>query len=192
MEDLREAPPLSDLSRMEAFMIRALVFSVILLLAGLFALLNWTAFTATTTLSLGYTTVQAPLGLIMLGLLVFMTVLFTVWAISLQASVMFETRRYARKLQVQRDLVEKAETSRFTELRSFLSLEEQRLMQANDEMRAAILMRLNRMEEEIRARLDHAANSLTSYIGEVEERLEHSHQARQPELPINDRPAQRR
>jgi len=173
-------------------MIRAFVFSVILLLAGLFALLNWTAFTATTTLSLGFTTVQAPLGLIMLVLLVFLSVLFTVWAISLQASVMMDTRRYAKELQVQRDLVDKAETSRFTELRSFMSLEQQRTTRADDEMRSAILMRLNRMEEEIRARLDHTASSLSSYIGELEDRLEHRHQPPQSDVPINDMPAQRR
>jgi len=173
-------------------MIRALVFSVILLLAGLFALLNWTAFTASTTLSLGFTTVQAPLGLIMLVLLVFLSVLFTVWAISLQASVMMDARRYAKELQVQRDLVDKAETSRFTELRSFMSLEQQRTTQADDDMRSAILMRLNRMEEEIRARLDHTASSLSSYIGELEDRLEHRHQPPQADVPINDMPAQRR
>jgi cytochrome c biogenesis factor len=177
---------------MEAFMVRALVFSVILLLVGLFALLNWTTFTATTPLSLGYTTVHAPLGLIMLGVLVFFTVLFTVWAISLQASVMRETRRYARELQVQRDLVEKAETSRFTELRTLLTDEQQRIAQANDELRAAMLMRLNRMEEEIRARLDHTTSSLSSYIGEMEGRLEHHYRPTQPDAPINDRPVQRR
>jgi len=59
-------------------MIRALVFTVILVLVGLFALINWTAFAALTPLSLGYTTVQAPLGLIMLGVLVFFAVLFMV------------------------------------------------------------------------------------------------------------------
>jgi uncharacterized integral membrane protein len=175
---------------MEALMIRALVFSVILLLIGLFALLNWTTFTTSTPLSLGYTTVQAPLGLIMLGLLVFLTALFTVWALSLQASVMRETRRYARELQAQRDLVEKAETSRFTELRTLLTNEQQRLAQANDELRAAVLMRLNRMEEEIRARLDHTANSLSTTMSEVEARLEQRQP--QPGLPMNDRPAQPR
>jgi uncharacterized integral membrane protein len=173
-------------------MIRALVFSAILLLAGLFALLNWTAFTTSTTLSLGFTTLQAPLGFIMLVLLVFMSVLFTVWAISLQASAMMDARRYAKELQAQRDLVEKAETSRFTELRSYLSLEQQRTTQADDDMRSAILMRLNRIEEEIRARLDHTANTLSSYIGELEGRLEQRYNPRPEDAPINDMPAQRR
>jgi uncharacterized integral membrane protein len=181
-----------DRSRKEAFMIRALVFSVILLLIGLFALLNWATFTAPTALSLGFTTVHAPLGLIMFGLLVFMTVLFTVWALSMQASVMRETRRYARELQSQRDLVDKAETSRFTELRMLLTGEQQRAALAHDELRSALLMRINRMEEEIRARLDHTANSLSTYIGEVEERLEHRQRAPQADLSMNDRPAQRR
>ncbi len=173
-------------------MIRALVFSVILLLIGLFALLNWATFTASTTLSLGFTTVQAPLGLIMFGLLVFMTVLFTVWALAMQASVMRETRRYARELQTQRDLVGNAETSRFTELRTLLTGEQQRLAQSHEELRSALLLRLNRMEEEIRARLDHATDSLSTYIGEMEDRLERRQRLPQADLPVNDRPAQRR
>ena len=172
-------------------MIRALVFTVILVLVGLFALINWTAFAALTPLSLGYTTVQAPLGLIMLGVLVFFAVLFMVWAFSMQASVMLETRRYARELQVQRDLVERAETSRFTELRSYLSLEQQRMTQADDDMRSALLMRMNRMEAELRARLDQTANSLSATIVELEDRIEH-HQLSPSDGPLNNIPAQRR
>ena len=172
-------------------MIRALVFTVILVLVGLFALINWTAFAALTPLSLGYTTVQAPLGLIMLGVLVFFAVLFMVWAFSMQASVMMETRRYARELQVQRDLVERAETSRFTELRNYLSLEQQRTTQADDDMRSALLMRMNRMEAELRARLDQTANSLSATIGELEDRIEH-HQLPPSDGPLNNIAAQRR
>ena len=172
-------------------MIRALVFTVILVLVGLFALINWTAFAALTPLSLGYTTVQAPLGLIMLGVLVFFAVLFMVWAFSMQASVMMETRRYARELQVQRDLVERAETSRFTELRNYLSLEQQRMTQADDDMRSALLMRMNRMEAELRARLDQTANSLSATIGALEGRIEH-HQLPPSDGPLNNIAAQRR
>ena len=63
-------------------MLRAIVFVLLIALVGLFALINWGAFSALTSLSLGFTTVQAPLGLLMLGLVVFLCVLFTVWVIS--------------------------------------------------------------------------------------------------------------
>ena len=67
-------------------MVRALVFVVVLAVVALFALANWGAFTALAPLSLGVTTVQAPLGLIMLGLVVFVCVLFTAWMITMQAA----------------------------------------------------------------------------------------------------------
>src|SRR5213075_3578550 len=85
----------------EVTMIRALAFFLVLVLVGSFALLNWDAFSALIPLSLGLTTVQAPLGLIMLGLVAFLCVLFTVWVISLQAASLMDARRQTRELQAQ-------------------------------------------------------------------------------------------
>ena len=101
-------------------MARALIFILFLTLTGLFALINWTAFSAPTTLSLGLTTVEAPLGLIMLGLLVLLCIAFSAWAITLQGQALMDARRLGKDLQAQRELADKAEASRFTELRSHL------------------------------------------------------------------------
>ena len=125
-----------------------------LLLIGLFALLNWDAFTALTTLNLGVTSVQAPLGLIMLVLVAFLCVLFTVWVISFQASSLMEARRMTRELQVQRDLADKAEASRFTELRSEL------------------IARLDRLQADSRLVTEQSANSIAAQLGELEDRLD--------------------
>ena len=135
-------------------MLRALAFFLVLALVGLFALVNWGAFTALTPLFLGVTTVQAPLGLIMLGLVVFLCVLFTVWVIALQASTLMDARRQTRELQAQRDLADKAEASRFTELRTEL------------------LARLDRLQNESRLALEQSGNSIAAHIGELEDRLE--------------------
>src|ERR1044071_3465377 len=51
--------------------VRTLVVVVLLLLVALFAGLNWAAFTAPTELWLGVATVRAPLGLILLAMMVF-------------------------------------------------------------------------------------------------------------------------
>jgi len=48
--------------------LRTVVVLVVLAFVGLFAALNWSAFLAPTPLSLGFAQVQAPRGLIMLGL----------------------------------------------------------------------------------------------------------------------------
>ena len=124
-------------------MVRALVFVVVLAVVALFALANWGAFTALTPLSLGVTTVQAPLGLIMLGLVVFVCVLFTAWMITMQAAALLEARRQTKALQAQRDLADRAEASRFTELRA-----------------------------DLMARLDEMANANAAYFGQLEDRLE--------------------
>lgn len=135
-------------------MIRALVFFLVLVLVGLFALINWPAFSALTTLSLGFTTVEAPLGLIMMGFIVFLCVLFTVWVISLQAASLMESRRQTKELQAQRDLADKAEASRFTELRTEL------------------MARLDRLQTDSRTAIEQNANSVAAQIGELEDRLE--------------------
>ncbi|MES2228459.1 MAG: LapA family protein [Pseudomonadota bacterium] len=135
-------------------MIRALAFFLVLVLVGLFALLNWDAFVALTPLNLGLTTVQAPLGLIMLGLVVFLCVLFTVWVIALQAGSLMEARRQTRELQAQRDLADRAEASRFTELRTEL------------------MARLDRLQGESRLAIEESANSVAAHIGQLEDRLD--------------------
>lgn len=124
-------------------MTRALIFFLVLVFIGLFAAINWDAFTAMTPLSVGFTTVQAPLGLIMLGLVTFLCVLFTVWVIVLQANSLRDARRQTKELQAQRDLADRAEASRFTELRTDLV-----------------------------ARLDEHANSTAAHIAQLEDRLE--------------------
>jgi hypothetical protein len=144
-------------------------------LVGLFALVNWSAFTALTSLSLGVTTAQAPLGLIMLGLVGFLCVLFTVWAISLQASSLAAARRQTRELQAQRDLADKAEASRFTELQGFLTTELARLNQSGLDARAAVNSRFDQLRREQQVALEEAANGISAHLGELEDRLERSH-----------------
>lgn len=145
-------------------MVRALAFFLVLALVGLFALLNWDAFSALTPLNLGVTTVQAPLGLIMLGLVVFLCVLFTVWVISLQAGSIAAARRQTRELQVQRDLADKAEASRFTELRTEL------------------FARLDRLQNDSRAAIEQNTNAVAAQLGQLEDRLERSEHLATPAL----------
>jgi uncharacterized integral membrane protein len=164
-------------------MIRTLGLLLVLLLVGLFALLNWPAFSALTPLSLGFMTVQAPLGVIMLGAIVFLALLFTVWAISMQASALAETRRQTRALQAQRELADKAEASRFTELQQFMAAEMLSDRQAALQAQQALLARLDRVEQEARRAVDESGNSLAAALGEIEDRLE-----RQNPLPVLERP----
>ncbi len=100
-----------------------LLLLLILSAIAAFIMFNWSMFITPTDLSFGITTVKMPLGLIMVGLLVFLTAIFLVYVLYLQSSSLIETRRHSRELQANRELADQAETSRFTELRNFLEAE---------------------------------------------------------------------
>jgi uncharacterized integral membrane protein len=153
--------------------IRVLPVLLVVLLAGLFALINWTAFTTPTPLNLGVAVVSGPLGLVMLGFVVVLALMYVGSVVYLQGSALMETRRLSKDLQAQRDLADKAEASRFTELREFMNAELLRVTQANDQLRAAMFTRLDEMERRQRTVMEQNANSLSAYIGELEDRMEH-------------------
>jgi hypothetical protein len=64
-----------------------------------------------------------------------------------------ESRRQTRELQAQRDLADRAEASRFTELRTEL------------------MARLDRLQTESRIAVEQNGNALAAQLGELEDRL---------------------
>lgn len=152
--------------------IRTLLFIIILGAIGALAALNWATFNTPTTLWLGVATVQAPLGLVMLGLTALLTAFFLGVIIYLQSSVLLEARRHAKELQVQRDLADQAEASRFSELRQLIELEMQSAGKQNLELRGALLDRLDRLDTGIATAIEQSGNSVAAHIGELEDRLE--------------------
>lgn len=152
--------------------IRVLPVLVLLVLTGLFALINWTTFTSPTTLNLGFMMVTAPLGMVMLGVVALLAVMYIASSVYLYSVALSETRRLNRDLAAQRELADKAEASRFTELRDFMATELHRVSQASDDARAAMLARLEQMEQRSRSMMEETANSLSSYIGQLEDRLD--------------------
>ena len=152
--------------------IRTFLLLLTLAVVVLFAALNWSLFVTPTALSLGVAEVQAPFGLVMLGLMAFMAVLFLVFIVYLQSGVLLEARRNARELHNHRELADKAEASRFTELREYLSAELQTLAQQNAEFRTAMLARTEPLERDLQATVEQARNPLAAYKGELGDRLD--------------------
>jgi uncharacterized integral membrane protein len=156
--------------------LRTVFLLLVLILVGAFSALNWHAITTPTTLSLGVAQVEAPLGVIMLGVIALLTAVFLVFVVYVQASALFDSRRHAQELQLNRELADKAEASRFTELRSFLEGELQRLSGRGAATpaasEAAIMERLDRLEKQLLTALEQSANSVAACVGELEDRLE--------------------
>jgi uncharacterized integral membrane protein len=145
---------------------------VLLFAVTLFAALNWEAFTAPATLSLLVTTVQAPLGMIMLGLVALLTLLFMLLAGYLQTAALLESRQHAKEIQAQRKLADQAEASRIAELQNLLTSSLMKLEQQSQQARAAAMARLDRLEQDLRTAIAQESAGLAAHIGELEDKLD--------------------
>jgi uncharacterized integral membrane protein len=152
--------------------IRTLLVLIVLGVMAVFAAANWNAFMTPTSLSLLFTTMEGPLGLIMLGFTALLMALFLLFTAYLQASLFMDTRRHMRELQAQRTLADQAETSRIAELRSYLEAELPKLSKEITESRVAVETRIDRLDQDLRSFIEQAGNTLAAYIGELEDRLE--------------------
>jgi len=152
--------------------LRTLLIILVLGILVVFTALNWSAFVAPTTLSVGFTTMEAPLGLILLGIAAFLTLLFLVYVVYLQSSTLLESRRYGRELQTQREIADQAEASRFTQLQSFLDGELRKLTSQTENVKAGMLTRLDQLDRDLRSAVEQSANSLAASLGEIDDRLE--------------------
>jgi hypothetical protein len=123
-------------------MVRKILILTVVALLAVFVWLNWSALSATTPISLGWVTVQAPLGLVLLVPLLVLCVLLPAWAISLQGRVLRDVRVITKALQ-QRELAEREEASRLVDLRI-------------DFLRA----------------LEEGVNTVAASMGELEDRME--------------------
>ena len=152
--------------------LRTAVLLVVVLLIAALAALNWSLLASPTLMSVGFMQVTAPFGLIMLGLTALLGIFFVAYVVYLQSSILLETRRHTKEMQAQRDLADKAEASRFTELRNFLESQENAHMARNAERHAALLARLEQFESGVRSRAEQTENSIAAHLGQLEDRFE--------------------
>ena len=152
--------------------IRVFVLFGVFALLIVFMILNWATIMAPTVLNLGVAQVNAPLGLVMLGMIALLTALFLIYIVYLQTTVLLEARRHAKELQTNRELADKAEASRFTELRQFMAAEIQKQAIVQADSKSVILLKMDALNTDIHRAIDVSGNSLSAYIGELEDRLE--------------------
>src|ERR1019366_2965633 len=126
-----------------------LLIWIVAALSIAFVIINWGMLVAPIQASFGFTRVIVPLA-------VFFGLLLTV-----QFRLMAMHRRHSAELRTQRELVDNAEASRFTELRQYL---QQELVSLREAQRASE----QRLREEILA----TGNTLAACVGEIDERLE--------------------
>ena len=148
-----------------------ILLTAILLVAG-FAALNWSEFVRQTPLSFGLFVMEAPLGLILLTVLTITLLAFLASSIHMQTVSLLDTRQHAKELHAQRELADKAEASRFTDLRQHLDNQMRELNQreviAATELEKAVVAG----QRELRTQLELINRTLASRLAEIEGRIE--------------------
>lgn len=157
---------------------KSLLLIVGILLIAAFAVLNVDEFTRTSTLNLGFTTMQLPLGLVMLMLLMVVLLIFLVTTLVMHSSNLLENRKHAKLLTAQRDLADKAEASRFTELRLYLESQSAVAIQQKRDTIATMEARLAQTEKLLLNRLEQSDNTNAAYWGQHDDAL-------MPNRPMN-------
>jgi uncharacterized membrane protein len=107
------------------------------------------------------TSVDAPLGLIMLGFTSLIAAVLLSLVFRAHLVALADRRRLSAELRQQRELASQAEASRLTELQRYIGTELGSLRQAQEAS-------LRQLHEELTA----ATNTLAACIGEIDERLE--------------------
>jgi hypothetical protein len=148
-----------------------LLIIAILLIAG-FAALNWAEITRPSPLLFGPFVMEAPLGAILLGLLALALVVFALSAASMRTSTLIESRNLYKELEGQRTLADRAEASRFTELRDHFDTHLNGLRERDSI--AVTEMEKARLEHqrELRNQLEQINRTLSARLNELEHRLE--------------------
>lgn len=149
-------------------LILTLAFSLLLLLVTL----NWTTFSVPTSLNLGLTQVWAPPAVVTLVFTGVISALFIVYIVLQQAGVILEERRFAKEGKAQRELAEKAEASRFTELRTLLDGELGRIEAQGAASTRELAERMTQSDRALQAGLAEATRSTAASLGEIEDKLD--------------------
>lgn len=148
-----------------------LIFTGLIVL-GVFTLTNGDALNAPANLSFLVFRFEAPLGIVLLGIIVTFVAIFTVYILILRTTMLMDARRYERELSAQQKLAEQAEASRLSELRNQLEQSFAELRDTTDTTRKELGTRLDDMEQALRNVVEESGRSLSAYIGEVEDKLD--------------------
>lgn len=145
---------------------------IIIVTLTIFAAVNWPAIIMPVPLSLLFTNVDAPLGLILLAVTSLLALLFLGFVVYMQSSTLMIRRKLNKEVEEQRKLANEAEASRFTDLHNYLETELQHLKSQNNDIHQKVETKLAEIETSMQGKMEETGATLSAYIGELEDRLE--------------------
>ena len=126
--------------------LRTVALLIAFALIGIFITLNWALISQNMPLNFGLAQLDAPLGLVLVGMIITLSALFFLYIVYMQANMLLDNRRRDKEMGEQRALADSAEASRFTDLRHYLQEEINKLDRAREDQKLQIMARLDRME----------------------------------------------
>jgi len=139
--------------------VRTMLAVIVSVVLAAFFVVNWRVFATPVSLSFLVTSVEAPVGLVMLSLFALGLLALSAFVGLWQGTLLVEFRRQAKELAAQRNLAESAEASRFTGLGALIREE----LAASDARVVAAL-------EGLRAELKATENAIAATLGEMDDR----------------------
>lgn len=142
---------------------RTVVILVVFGLLAIFVAFNWSALLAPTSLWLGVTSVQAPLGLILLGFIAVLSAMFLAYVIYFQGVALLESRRHARDVATLGEQVKSLEErlgARIGTIETNAGAAEGRLLQ-----------RLDKLDHDFGAAMERTESAMAAYVGELSDRI---------------------
>ena len=154
---------------------RLILIVILSLLAFGFAALNWSEVVHTAPLSFGVLITDASVGLVLLTLLAVTLICFLIASATQETRHMIDYGKHQRTLQAQRDLAEKAESSRFTELQKQMEahLRDSRQREAitSTEFEKSMLA----SHRELRSQIEAMNQMLATRLRDMESRIDRVH-----------------
>ena len=151
---------------------RTMLLLAFLVLLGIFVALNLSEMARLTTLNLGFTQVQGPMGFVLLSLLALGIVIMMLYAMGIQTAALLEARTHQKEVRVLRELADNAEASRFTELRTLVDQMNTDAVQRSQTLQTWFDQRVTGLQQDIDNHVTDSSNTLAAYMGELEDRFE--------------------
>lgn len=151
---------------------RMIVLVVAILAVAGFAALNWSEFLRTTPLSFGLLVAEAPFGLILLGIITALLLTFVISSATSRTEYLMESRTHHKALEAQRDLAQKAEASRFTDLRQHLDAQLRENRQREAIAAAEFEKAMVQSQRELRTQLEQMNRLVAARLLEIETRID--------------------
>ena len=148
-----------------------IIVAIVFVILAIFSAANWQVLTTSTPLSFVVFSVEGPLGIILLGVSLLLALLVAAYALLLRTSWLIESRRLNQQLKEQRELAEKAESSRLITLQELCEREFEdvkTLLQKSGDAGAA---QIDSARLALEKTIEDSSNSIMANIGYIDDKL---------------------